>query len=423
MEVSLDSSRQFDSRVGDAGNKGEQHLSGIIEYLTIALLILSYNTVWTRTPDVYSYASWIKLLACLVASIIPLWLTLRHPSAKLSVGYFAVSGLGFCASFFVGHNLESSIIAFVPVLLGLLYADSMYDVCRLRTFLSRFVNVVCVLAGISLFFFVFGSVLAFVAPTGSVSFNWETDRVTRSFYSLYYEAQAINFFGYSGARNTGVFTEAPMFNFVLCLALLSNTVFTKGNAAKSILLVATILSTFSTTGYFVIALVVVHALFLSKSNSKIISALKYISIPIVVGVGIYALFLLFGTKSDTGSYGVRSDHLIGCVNLFFSTFPFGTGFGNDDAFYAVFSYDQGLSIGVMYLLAQGGIFSLILYGGPTVSALIAALRSRNFSYLLFQLAFFWLVFLTQVTTQPMFWIFVFLLAKYQYLSTDADRAD
>lgn len=381
-----------------------------IEYVTIIVLVLAYNTVWTRTDSIYPHVSFIKLFACSSALVLPLIWAIKRPQVKLTMLPFVLlAGVGFCVSYFLSGNIAASLIAYLPVFMGCAYAEFCGELSNAMRFLTRFVNAVFILASIALFFFVLGSTLHVIKPTATLSYQWEVTRRANSYWSLYFETQTIDFLGYSGIRNNGVFCEAPMFNFVLCLALMTNVLLLKGSRLKSLVLCVTILSTFSTTGYLAVLIVIAYLLMISKVNNRLINALRLIMIPILV-IGIFiACGLILGDKSDTGSYGVRVDHLLGCTQLFLEKFPLGTGFGDDGIFYSVFIFDQGLSVGTMYLLAQGGIFSIVTYVVPSAYALFFGFKRKDWSFVAFQIAFGWLVFVTQVVTLPIFWLFTFLV--------------
>lgn len=418
MTTAVDGTRKSDGTRGDCGI-----VVAAIEYLTICVLILAFNTVWTRTDSLYSHVPLIKLAACTVGFVLPLIWAVKKPAGKLSMLPFVlVAGLGFCVSYFLTSNIAASLIAYLPVIMSCAYAEFCGGFETITRFLTRYVNVVLVLAGISLFFFVFGSTLHLIDPTGTVSYQWEVARRASSYWSLYFETQTIDFLSYSGIRNDGVFCEAPMFNFVLCLALMTNVLLLKGSRLKSLFLCVTILTTFSTTGYLAVLIVGAYLLMVAKVSNRLINALRILLIPILVVGIIIACALILGDKSDTGSYGVRSDHLIGCTQLFFESLPLGTGFGDDALFYSVFRFDQGLSVGSMYLLAQGGAFAVALYVVPTFYALFSGLRRKDWAFVAFQLAFAWLVFITQVITLPVFWLFTFLVL-YKWPMLVADRSN
>ena len=123
---------------------------------------------------------------------------------------------------------------------------------------------------------------------------------------------------------------------------------------------------------------------------------------------------IVGEKSDTVSYGIRSDHLTGCINLFLANFPFGCGFGNIDMFYNAFTYEQGLSIGTMYYLAEGGIGGFLICVIPAMLALIKAFSAKDWLYVAFLIVFEWLLFVTCIVDALLIAWFVMALLIIRY---------
>ena len=419
------STEEINKRGAGSASESRGFVVAVAEYLSIFVLILAFNTVWTRTDALYSYASLIKIAACTVGFVLPVIWAGGKAAGKLSTLPFVLTaGVGFCTSYFLTNNIAASLIAYLPVFMGCAYAEFCSGWSTITRFLARFVNAVLILACVSLFFFVFGSTLHLIDPTGAVDYQWEVTRRANSYWSVYFETQTIDFLSYSGIRNNGVFCEAPMYNFVLCLALMVNVLLLKGSRLKSLLLCTTILTTFSTTGYLAVLIVVAYLLMVAKVGNRLVNALRVMLIPILVVGIVIACSLILEDKSSTGSYGVRSDHLIGCTQLFLERLPLGTGFGDDGIFYSVFKFDQGLSVGSMYLLAQGGIFAIVLYVVPSLYALTVGLRRKDWAFVAFQLSFAWLVFTTQVVTLPVFWLFVFLVfLKWSKLGLNNDNRD
>ena len=94
MTTAVDGTRKSDGTRGDCGI-----VVAAIEYLTICVLILAFNTVWTRTDSLYSHVPVIKLAACTVGFVLPLICAVKKPAGKLSMQSFViVAGLGFCVT-------------------------------------------------------------------------------------------------------------------------------------------------------------------------------------------------------------------------------------------------------------------------------------------------------------------------------------
>lgn len=67
---------------------------------------------------------------------------------------------------------------------------------------------------------------------------------------------------------------------------------------------------------------------------------------------------------------------------------------------------------------------MALYAVPTFYAISSGLRQKDWAFIAFQLAFMWLVFVTQVVTLPIFWLFTFLvLYKWPMLVVGASNRE
>ena len=133
-------------------HKGDGFSVAVIEYLIICILVLSFNTVWTRTNSMYSYVALIKLVACMAGFIVPLIWAVKVRTIKFSMLPFVlVAGLGFCVSYFLTGNVVASLIAYLPVIMSCTYVEFCGGLHTISRFLGRFVNVVFVFATLFLF--------------------------------------------------------------------------------------------------------------------------------------------------------------------------------------------------------------------------------------------------------------------------------
>ena len=120
--------------------------------------------------------------------------------------------------------------------------------------LLKYRNVVFIIALVSLFFWLLGSILHFLHPSGIVQSVWTGDpKVVPSYYGFYFETQKL----YGVIRNTAIFTEAPMSSLHFSIAMLVEVYVDKKKSLFKIFLFSiAILSSFSTTG--IILLIVVY---------------------------------------------------------------------------------------------------------------------------------------------------------------------
>lgn len=302
----------------------------------------------------------------------------------------------------------------LPLSLSVFYFMSLKEPYR---FWIAFKNVVVALAIISLIFFIGGTELGIIPPTRTATFEWAYTRTCRSFYDIYYEAQRLKTGGSFIQRNTGIFVEAPMYSFVLSVALgIELFINNKSKVSTCMILVVTIITSFSTTGYLAIILLVVLYYAGKTLNTKKMTTKKIILI-IAVMVACIAAFSIVGDKSTTlsgeASTTVRIDHVFACFRAFLSNPIIGTGYANTEAVLKYANSRQGISVGLPYLLASGGLVLTLILLMPLLRKAKEALGSRNFNFLFWEFSIIFLYFFTAITSAPLFPI----LNGFMYVNT------
>lgn len=397
-------------------------LLDLLDYLYLISFISFSGTIWVNQGILYEYQGYFRMLIMVfpfMASIIrirrrqnrgmPLTCCIKHCILFCFV-YFLI----FVLSEILFFNLTAGLVLFVPMCVTLFHLCALETREELVNLLRKFVRIVFVVAAVSLAFFILGSVFRFIYPSWKTNFMWDYPRLADSFFGLYYEPQAIEIMGYVGARNCAIFTEAPMFAFLLCCALLCQFFFLKkGFTPSTIILLITVFTTFSTTAYVAVLALLYFVFLLHPFEWIYMKKVKTIvSIVLAAVLGISIVILLYD-KSGTGSFGVRLDHLIGCLKAFVACFPFGCGIENKETLYSFFEYKQGLSVGLPYLFAQLGIFAVIIYGVPLIGAIVLYVRTKHYSELAFLLILQWLFFVTNVAVNAMpIWLMVNMIQIY-----------
>lgn len=403
-------------------------LSTIVDYCISVNLVFMSGTVIVRSRPLVDRATAVCILSgCFIVLVTIGRLLLRGKSFRLrqlSIIWLGATIIGFAWACFTSSNMRAALLAYLPVFASVVYVASLDGIGQVREIFRRLINVVCVLAVLSLFFFFLGDIAGIISPSGYVTFDWDWERTVPTYYGLHFDVQRSAALGYTGIRNTGIFTEAPMYNFVLCSALSINMLVLRERPLISALLALTVATTFSATGYVALVVMFSALLLVRPIHNKLLSALRYLVIPVLLTAGIVAIQLILENKTDTG---VRSNHLLGCVQVFLETFPVGAGFGNGQLFTRAFNNDYGVSIGTMYLLARGGFPSLMLYLGPLLYGMAWGIKDRQWLYIASQLVFFWLWFLTQVVTNLLPWFLLLAFAVYPrfafYESTKESRTE
>ncbi len=255
---------------------------------------------------------------------------------------------------------------------------------QIMDFAKVFVNVVSVVAAISLFFWLFGSVLGVVNGIPS-TYQWGKKHwPTVNYFWLYFEnivqAQVIS--GQTVIRNTGIYAESPGFSGFLIMALAIVLPAEKGefSAGQKLLLLVTMMTTLSTKGILaVIMLALLTYLFRKPAKTRSAFLIKSVFAAIIVITGILLSIVILREKSTTGSYMQRMDDFLAALQTWKAHMLFGTGYRETDEIIGNFSWrgrsNNGLSMGLTVLMAQGGLHMLTFYIASFAAALFTARRA------------------------------------------------
>lgn len=131
------------------------------------------------------------------------------------------------------------------------------------------------------------------------------------------------------------------------------------------------------------------------------------------------------TPSGAGSVDVRSDHLIACFKAWLESPINGVGFDNLEAVLSYAQFKQGMSMGIAYLIACGGILLSSLLFVPYIINGVSALKRKNYEQLIFETLFLFLYFFTAVTIYPILRFFIAYIIIFSYqdepIETRTDR--
>ncbi|MBQ7345427.1 MAG: O-antigen ligase family protein [Oscillospiraceae bacterium] len=247
----------------------------------------------------------------------------------------------------------------------------------LMDLIHKIVDVVVVLALISLFYWVFGVIMGLIRPNMVTYINWGYSRCIIGYDGLHFQTQLDTTFMREAFlyRNSGIFAEAPMFNLWLDIALaIELFLHHKPSRAKVVVLAVTVITTISVTGVLFLALCVV--LWMSQSYRRqsvtykrlIVAGVILVVIPVVVLMVVYSLLM----KSETRSYDMRlSDYMAG-LQLWWDHPIFGGGYAN---LRALAQYNDtsngvvGFSNSIAAVLGTGGLWMSIVFCVPLFGTL------------------------------------------------------
>ena len=237
--------------------------------------------------------------------------------------------------------------------------------------LDKMVKIIIILAYISLFFWLFGSVLNIISPTNYVINAWTDGVITPSYYNLHFDTQGVSFLGIQFIRNSGIFAEGPMWNLMLSLAIMIQILLLPKNNKREILLICTIFTVASTTGIFIVGVLILYKVFIYfKGVQKFISLTTF---PFLF----YVLIQVFDEKASTSSASIRLDDFVAGLFAWNESIFFGSGFYN--GLKVLESYmdtslrtNLGNSDSLVLILAQGGIILGVLFYYPMIKILFSS---------------------------------------------------
>jgi len=283
-------------------------------------------------------------------------------------------------------------------------------------------NVVYILAVSSLVMYILGPTLGIIKPTGVINFTWAYERSCADYYHILYAAQSFSVSGQSIIRNCGIFTEAPMFNFLLCLSLGTEMFIRKTpKLIRNIILSVTIVSTFTTTGYFVLLAAWFFRFYIKMQNDRKLHIKKLLfPLVVVVAFSIIIYLLQFKTSYSVGlnSVSIRVNHLMACTTSWLNHFFVGSGFNNELYVLQYSLFNQGMSVGLPFLFATGGLVLGLVFCVPLLISCVTRLKGKQYQQLAFLVVIIICYFLTAVTYRP---IMIFLLCFLINWSLNNDK--
>lgn len=395
--------------------KAKFSLVDALEYILIFLVITTTGAIWFRYGLLWSVFTYIKLCLLLIGILI-IYLKSVLSAPKLGRKFIHYSVFyTVCMSVYMIGCWNTFFYAFiwfyVPLMVFLILSGVLTRNATIE-FWNKYIRIMVGIACLSLFFWFFGSVLKIITPTGSVTFEWDWIRIATSYHNSYYEPQTINFLFFRGIRNCAFFTEAPMYAFLLSTAYIIQRCYLVENRFISTVLFISIITTFSTTAIIAVLLFEGLDLIMRKNSNRLLNSVKPLLLPFAFAIMMGIISFIIMDKTTTGSYNVRTDHLVGCLNLFIKSFPWGVGFGNRDLIIEQLRYQQGLSVGLPYFIAMGGLSALLIFFVPCTSYLISAVKRKKWKNVAFVLTFIWIFLCTNVVlTSVLQWIimsFVFV---------------
>ncbi len=371
----------------------------VLEYL-LMFLVLFYTATWCLFTSANCNTAIRLALPVLVALIF-----LRAGVIKAAHWQRALLLAVFLAIYLLAtryNGVRFVLYYAIPLVLLVLYVGLKERQEGCLDLLHKLADIVTVLTVISLFFYLFGTLLNVLPGESTATYSWGgTVRTCPTYFHLFYEAQKIDFFGVTLVRNCGVFPEAPGFAIFLVFATATEVLLRdKPRLWRCGVYLLATATTYSAKAIVLVAAVFALKYILTPSKGWLSRRLKVILIPAaVLGVGAVTAVLLWD-KMQSVSGGMRLDDVLACYKTWLTAPVFGTGYWNDDAVIPFFTYadryNNGLSMGVMVVLAQGGLYLLTLYVVPVIRMLCRARGQARWMLGAFALMMFGLLFTSNI---------------------------
>lgn len=350
-------------------------LIGGLEYLWVILVILNGNSVYHANSIRNLYLMEMILLLTFLLLGANILIYRASPTKASLLG--AVIIMAYSAVYLVVKQQDMSTTNFMELFvmggpLTFMLFFELYRHGRLMKLLYKIVDTICILAVVSLVFWFLGEVFKVIKPNGYVKIAWGNFTSVKGYYGIHYAFQLDTTFFPNAYlyRNSGIFSEAPMFNLWLNIAL-ALEVFMKPKASKLrvTVLVITVFTTLSVTGIlFLVLCVLLSALLrirhMNRPQASIFLLTALVAIPILAVVVITS----FSLKVDTRSYELRIADYAEGVMLWMEYPLFGAGFGNLRALHdASAGTAVGFSNSVTAVLGTGGLWMALLYYIPHIA--------------------------------------------------------
>ena len=350
------------------------------EYLFSALLVLELNSVYIQSYNFNFRISELLILVSFILGLSAIGKFTKNAKVRLVVIMYEMTAFILMLASVRGDSVLTyflKFMVFVPSLF-IYYAD---NASRIQTILGNIHKIVVFLAMMSLVLYIGGVVLKIIPPSGHFLIDWGGAQNRIAYYGLLFVGQGQDVGTINLLRNTGIFTEAPMYGCVLVMALATNMFLLpqkRKNKARWILCL-TIITTIS-----VAAIMTMTVMLYYKYYSRFSKITRMIFIILTIPILIYVIWSLYTFKQTTGaSYSIRLDDYYAGYQAWKKNLLFGIGYGNmDEITKHMMTYRQnrditGYSNALMYILATIGLWGLAMYLLPFYQAIKKSIKHKR----------------------------------------------
>lgn len=370
-----------------------------LEYVLVGLIILDCRSVYNCAIHKNYYIPECTTVVLICLFLVKLWRT--KISKRIITKWFAWSLLLWVLlSLYMAINVKKEqLLGFICKFVIGIPVISLLVCLYIREgkpyhLLIKFSRLMIVEALVSSLFWVLASQLHLLKPTSYITASWGGEYVYPCYYGVYFERQTEVFFSFSGLRNQGLFTEAPMHSlclvFALAVKLFLSTKTNRKDLFGSVILTLGIITTITTTGYILLLVIYPIWILIMKEHNR---RMHYIKVITAVFLGILALVtvvLLFSyISARTQKWLSRSRSLRGGFQAWLRAPLFGNGYGDVNAMRSVNREyrNAGITNSMMTILMQGGIALFMFYAAPLICNIFITIRKKEWNKSAFILVF------------------------------------
>ena len=363
----------------------------ILEYSVALLIILECNTVYFWNINQNFFITEMLIAFTLFLFIYNLMIYRLHNKLYLNKKSILFLFLYYAYILFFMVLTKTKDGSFIKLfiiiypLLVLMYSQKNF---KKQLIIEKFPDIVVILAIISIVFWILGPLTKVLNPTGYMYIDWGEVRRIPSYFGIHFYTQSAGLFGKLVVRNTGIFTEGPMYSLILTIALITEVFITKRKSPKVILiLLITIFTTISTSGIVLGIVVLFLDFIITKNKGNVVKSLKLMILPFVLLSIILIIGYFIGVKRTSFSYYTRMDDYVASFKAWKQHLVLGNGFKNEDSIIKFMSRarkkNTGLSNSILVVLALDGIYLSIAYFVPFIKAFANSIKNKNVRVFIF----------------------------------------
>lgn len=402
-------------------NKNIYRIINILKYAIILCAILKTQSVYTFFKEIDLHINMILVLLLSTMTVLR-WKNNEFViNNKRGIIFLIIYIVYVLIYALLAKCIDRTFFVNFVIIFGLFFINLAFsfDVKKeIKNITKVFVNIMVVITVVSLFFFVFGSILKWIKPSNKIMINWGEERLIDSYFCIHFNTQTIEVLKNTIYRNSSIFTEAPMFALNLSFALATEIFLNdKKKTNNVIILIIGLISTLTLSAFVNIFLV--YVLWAIINYKYIILDKKKVILNIILLIiTILFLFVFWGFRSNSASLSIRIDDYQASFKAFSNHAIIGNGYNNELAIKEYFSdfrkYNNGLSNSIFVILAEGGIYLSLIYILPQILIAYESIKFKEKNILAMDIIFIISMFISIYTFTPLMFLNLAIIDAYIY---------